>query len=304
MSGSLRAHIRPDDDAAIDRQPRLLGQPRIRLDPDRHDHQRRRDHRAALEFDALDATVAENGLGVGLGEDLDAAPLQLALQEISGGRVELAFHQRRHEMHDGDVHVPRPQASRRFEPQQPAADHDRLVPRPRREQHRRDVVEVAIGDYAGKIIAGHRDDERVRAGGDNELIVRHRLAMFRRHRFIGAIDPHDLMPLIEHDAVLDVPAIAMDDDLFIVLLTGQHRREHDPVVIDARLGIEDGDVVGVGCIFEQMFEHASRRHAVTDDDEFFGHWFCPHAALCSEDRSARLALMASSTAGSGLAPPS
>ena len=34
----------------------------------------------------------------GLGDDLDAALLELPLQHVAGGRVELALHQRRHQM--------------------------------------------------------------------------------------------------------------------------------------------------------------------------------------------------------------
>src|SRR6185437_15674364 len=36
---------------------------------------------------------------------------------------------------------------------------------------------------------------------------------------------------------------------------------------DARLGVEDRDLVGFGRGFEQFFERAAGRHAVADDDE-------------------------------------
>ena len=63
------------------------------------------------------------------------------------------------------------EARRGLEAEQAAADDDRLAARLRREQHRVDVVEVAIGQDAGEIMARHRQDERRRAGGDDQLVV-------------------------------------------------------------------------------------------------------------------------------------
>ena len=64
--------------------------------------------------------------------------------------------------------------------------------------------------------------------------------------FAVAVDGDDLVALVERDAVLDVPAIAVDDDFLEGLLARQHRRQHDAVVVDARLGVEDGDLVAAG----------------------------------------------------------
>ncbi len=53
--------------------------------------------RAVVELDALDLAVADDRLGVGLADDLDAALFDGLLQQVAGGRVELALHQRRHD---------------------------------------------------------------------------------------------------------------------------------------------------------------------------------------------------------------
>ncbi len=113
-------------------------------------------------------------LVLALGHHLDAARFDGALQQVAGGRVELTLHQRRHDVQHGHVHVLHCQARRRFEPEQAAADDHRLCPRLCGEQHGVDVVEVAIGEDAGQIVAGHRNDERHRAGGDDELVVARR----------------------------------------------------------------------------------------------------------------------------------
>ena len=81
---------------------------------------------AVGQLDALDPALAEDRLGLGLGEDLDAALLELSLQHVARGRIELALHQCRHQMQDGDVHVAGGEPGRGFEPEQAAADDDRL----------------------------------------------------------------------------------------------------------------------------------------------------------------------------------
>src|SRR3546814_15395180 len=77
--------------------------------------------------------------------------------------------------------------------------------------------------------------------------------------------------------MLDVPAVAMDDDLLVGLLARKHRRQHDAVVIDPRLAIEDGHVILAGCRLQQMLPHAPRRHALPDDAEFLCHCSLRHA---------------------------
>ena len=160
-----------------------------------------RDHRAVGQLDAFDPALADDRLGVGLGDDLDAARFDRPLQQIAGGRVELALHQRRHDVQDGDVHVAHAKPGRRFEPEQSAADDHGLGPRLRGEQHGVDVVEVAIGQDARQIVAGHRQDEGNRAGGDDELVVGRGDAVVGGDGLGRAVDRDDLVALVQRDAV-------------------------------------------------------------------------------------------------------
>ncbi|OWK18594.1 hypothetical protein AJ88_07100 [Mesorhizobium amorphae CCBAU 01583] len=73
-------------------------------------------------------------------------------------------------MQHGDVHALRVETGRGFEPEQAAANDHGLGPRLGGKHHRADVVQVAIGQHAGQIVARHRDDERHRAGGDDQLV--------------------------------------------------------------------------------------------------------------------------------------
>src|SRR5262245_16793007 len=79
------------------------------------------------------------------------------------------------------------------------------------------------------------------------------------------------MALVERDTVTHVPAVTVDDDLLVAFLSRQDRREHDAVVVDPGLGVEDGDLVTAWGLLQDVLEHAPGGHAVADDDEFFGH---------------------------------
>ena len=89
--------------------------------------------------------MAQDRLGLGLAVDLDAAALQILLQQVAGGGVELALHQVAHDVQDHDLHAAQAQAGGGLQPEQAAADHHRLGLRQRRGvEHALDVVEVAV----------------------------------------------------------------------------------------------------------------------------------------------------------------
>ncbi|MNK93585.1 hypothetical protein D3C87_1137540 [compost metagenome] len=74
--GVRRHHAVIHHDAAIDGDAGFLGETRGRADTDRHHHHIALDDPAVLELDALDLVLTENALGVGLGDDVDAALVQ------------------------------------------------------------------------------------------------------------------------------------------------------------------------------------------------------------------------------------
>jgi hypothetical protein len=59
------------------------------------------------------------------------------------------------------------------------------------------------------------------------------------------IDLHNLLAAMQGDAVSLIPGIVMDQDIFVSLLAGQNGREHDAIVVDARLSAKNGDFVSV-----------------------------------------------------------
>jgi len=265
------AHSVIDDDAALHLESRRFGERRARANADRHDDELGRNARPVLELDCFDSVLAENGFRVGPGDDAYAAPLEILLQEIAGGGVELAFHQGRHEMEDGDIHPVRLEPVRGFEAEKAAADDDGVAVPPRRFQHRVDVGDVAEGDDARELHARDRDDDRIGSGGDEQRVV----------VALGAVLPEDMAPFPidrldplagdELDAALGVPGPVVDDDVVEALLAGEEGREHDAVVVDVRLGAEDRDGEAVRRAGENFLDRAHPGHAVADDDEALFH---------------------------------
>ena len=73
---------------------------------------------------------------------------------------------------------------------------------------------------------------------------------------------------MQADAVVDVPVVAVEDDVVLVLLAGQHRRQHDPVVVAVRLVAEDGDPeLLAAAALEHLLDEPGAGHAVADDDQ-------------------------------------
>ena len=140
-AGVAGAHVVVDDDAAIDVQAGGAARSMFGRMPTAITTRSAGISRPSASTTPSARSVAEDFLGLAVGEERDAALVEIAAQQLAGGGVELALHQRRHQVHDRDRHAAPLQALGRFEPQQPAADHHRArcaSPRPRSSpRHRR-----------------------------------------------------------------------------------------------------------------------------------------------------------------------
>src|SRR5690606_21147057 len=117
-------HLVIDHDAALHIEPGVDRDARFRPDADGHHHEVGGIHGAVLQKHGFGAAVAEDGLGLRLAVDLDAPALQLLLEKIACGGVELALHQMAHEMEYHHLHAARAQGGGSLESQKPAADDD------------------------------------------------------------------------------------------------------------------------------------------------------------------------------------
>ena len=222
--GIARAHCGIDGNAALAFDAGLFGERGIGPNADRHHDKICRNKSAVFQLHGFDTrrakadVAADELLCVGLGDDLDAAILDGLLQQMTCGDIELALHERRHEMEHGHIHALLFEAGCSFEAEEPAADNHRATAGFCSEQHRVDIVEIAIGEDAGQIMSGHRKNKGNRARRDDQLVVRRDLAVLRAHRLRFAVDLDDLVALVESNPALDVPAIAVDDDFLERLL--------------------------------------------------------------------------------------
>ena len=229
--------------------PRLTLQPGgarqvdVRPDADGEHHQIGGDGAAIGELHALGALGAEDLFGLAVGEEGDAAPVEIALQELSGGGVELALHQRRHQMHQRDRHAALLEAPGGFEPEQAAADHHGAFAGARGREHLVDIGDVAEGADARQAEARDRRRQRPRAGRDQQPVVGDAEAARGGDGLRLAVDVRDRVAGDQANAVRVVPLAGIDDDLVEALVAGEHARQHDAVVVDMRLGAEHGDAV-------------------------------------------------------------
>ena len=152
-------HLRGNLDATPHGEARIIGQPCFRADAHGHDHQIGRQGFAAVEQNRFGLVLAQNGLGRGLGLDGNAAPLQILAQQIARGFVELPLHQVDHQVQHGHIHAALGEAGGRFQTQQTAADHHGAAALGGGLDHRVGVIEIAVGDHPGQVLAGHRNDE-------------------------------------------------------------------------------------------------------------------------------------------------
>ena len=260
-----RHHVIIDDDAAFDHDARRLGEPGGRADADRHDHDVGGEFATVLQLDAADLAVAAGDFGgVATGDDGLAAPFQLGLEQEACRFVELALHQRGHQVDDGDLHAPQGQAVSRFKAEQTAADNHRRAAVFRRCEHLVDIVEIAEGDDAVEVVAGDGDDERVGPRGDQQAVVGLDMARPRGDGAGVAIDGSDRIARDQRDFVVRVPFGTVDHDVLEGLFACQHGREHDAVVVHARLGAEDRHVEAGGIAGEDFLYRAAPGHAVAD----------------------------------------
>ena len=83
--------------------------------------------------------------------------------------------------------------------------------------------------------------------------------------------------------VLRVPLATVDDDVVGGLLAGEHRRQHDAVVVDVRLVAEDRHREA-RLVLEDLLEAVHPGHAVADDDQASHDRDSVHGALDAHRR--------------------
>src|SRR4029079_4444724 len=118
-----------------------------------------------------DMAVAEDRVRISLSQNFDATLLDRLLQKIRRIGIELTLHQRRHQMHHGDLHALGFETRGRFKTKETAADNDSIAAFLSSSEPRVPVIQIAKGNDAGKLGAGYRDENGPRTGRDNQIVV-------------------------------------------------------------------------------------------------------------------------------------
>ena len=239
----------------------------VRPDARRDHHEIRVDPLAVGELDAFDPAVADDRLRAAAEQHANAELLDLAPQQAAADGIDLALHQRVHQVDDGDVAALHLEPARGLEPEQAAADHDRLRaarrPAPSSARVSSSVRNAKTPSRSSPAIGGIHAELPVASSSVSYGVTLPSCAGDGLLRRIDVGHPHaDAQP----DAVLPVPVERVERDLVGRLLAGEHRRQQDAVVVDVGLVAEDRDVE-LRRVLEDLLDAGHAGHAVADDDE-------------------------------------
>ena len=257
-------HVVVDHDAAVDVETGLVGQVHVGTDAGRHHHQLGLERGVVRQRHAFDVPVVAEDRGGGAAEQhAHAQVLDLAEQVLPAVGIELPLHQRRRQVQHGDVAALHLQPARRLEAEQAAADHHRLHAWRRAPQDLAGVVERAERQHAASVQALDRRQERGAAGGQQQRVVGRDAAFSVGDGLVLGVDVHHAHADAQVDLVALVPLDRVDDDVVGRLLARQHRRQHDPVVVDVRLVAEHRHLEP-RLVLEDLLQAVHPRHAVAD----------------------------------------
>jgi hypothetical protein len=256
--------------AALAMQAGGFRQIRVGADAHGHDHQVGGDFLAILEPDRSDPSrlAAHQLRRLLLQQKIQPLRLQALLQQARRRLVQLPFQQPVADVHHRHVHAARLQAVGRLQAQQAAADDHRVLVALGGIDHLVHIRHVAETDHTFQIGAGHRQDERPGTGGQEHPVVVRAGAVVRFHEAFPAVDLHHPLAGVQGDAVPGVPIPIIEHDLLHRLLAGQHRRQHDAVVIGMGLVAEHRDVVELRSRLQQLLQGADPGHAVAHQNQF------------------------------------
>jgi hypothetical protein len=139
-----------------------------------------------------------------------------------------------------DCKAPVLQSPSGFQPEQTAANDDRLRPVCGLFDHAHAVVEGAEPENAvGQRLVvgpqtGHQRKERPTAAGQNQRVVRGGGAVVGMHQVSEPVDPHHTHPCAQIDVVVGVPVQRVQIYLGRIVTAGEHVRQHDAVVVAVR----------------------------------------------------------------------
>ena len=218
-----RAEIVGNDNATVDIKSGGPRQSDLRADADCENHQIARHLPPIRQSDPGDAIGAQHLLGLAVGEERDAAIVEVALQQLAGGDIQLAFHQRGHQVNHRHLHAAPLQPPGCFQSQQTAADDHGPAMCGRCADHRFHVMDVAEGAHAWQVQPGDGRHDRLGAGGEQQPFIMGDNTGQRGNGVRHRVNRHHRIPRVQRDLVFIVPGARIDLDFGDGFLPGQHR---------------------------------------------------------------------------------
>ncbi|HEU4652431.1 MAG TPA: hypothetical protein VFS47_00500, partial [Steroidobacteraceae bacterium] len=152
--------------------------------------------------------------------EFHAAGFQRFFQECRCSTIQLTFHQRVEDVHDGDVHALLHQPICSFETQEAAADDNGFAMIARGVEHYIDVLQVSEGDDARKVSARYRKNHRIRSRCEQKTVIRNLQPTLRTDNAFDAVDGHDGIRRVQRDSLVPIPLDRIEDDLLDALFAG------------------------------------------------------------------------------------
>ena len=175
---------------------------------------------------------ADDLLRVAVELDVDVQAAQRRGEQRAGAGVELALHEPVEQVHDGDRRALRGDPAGGLEAEQAAADDGRARDPALGggEADRVAVGGVAEGVHAGEVDARDRRHERLRAGGQDELVIAQLVDVVEAEQLALGVDPRDRPADDEVDVVVLVPLGRTQLQRLRILAADEDLRQADAIV--------------------------------------------------------------------------
>jgi hypothetical protein len=201
-------------------------------------------------------------------ENTNSQRFDFCFEVTAADEIELTLHERVHQMDDRDFASAHLQAASGFQPEEAAADDNRLSARVRAIDEGARVVEVAENIDTSLVGAFDRRNERGAARGKKEFVEQSKAAVVASDGFGDRVNVSDADAESQANAVFLIPVEAVENDFVAGFLAGQHRRKEDTVVVDMSFVAEHGDLEA-GLVLQDPFDAGRAGHAISDYNQFF-----------------------------------
>ncbi|MNI28277.1 hypothetical protein D3C73_820480 [compost metagenome] len=178
--------------------------------------------------------------------------------------VQLPFHQILQQMHDRNIHAKVHKSFCRFQPQQSAADNRRCTVLLGSCNHGIAIRDITEAYYAFFVAARYRQNERIRACSNDDLVKRNRHPVICDNLPCRFIDSDHGRSCVQRNIVIRIPLAVIQHDLLYGFTSFKHVRQHNPIVIGMRLTSEYSNIISAAEL-QNLLYRTYTCHTVTNE---------------------------------------